>query len=145
MWSTIESVRKGEAQAAVSCGNTGALMALSMLRLRKLPGVNRPAIACLWPSRNRQGFNIMLDVGADIRADAHDLLQYAQMGASYARNGLGLQTPRVGLLNVGTEEHKGRTELRQARRADPRRGSGRQLRLSSASSRAAISPRREWM
>ena len=114
MWSTIESVRKGEAQAAVSCGNTGALMALSMLRLRKLPGVNRPAIACLWPSRNSQGFNIMLDVGADIRADAHDLLQYAQMGASYARNGLGLQTPRVGLLNVGTEEHKGRTELRQA-------------------------------
>lgn len=114
MWATVESVRSGEASAAVSCGNTGALMALSMLRLRKLPGVNRPAIACLWPSRNPQGFNIMLDVGADIRADAHDLLQYAQMGASYARNGLGLEQPRVGLLNVGTEEHKGRTELKQA-------------------------------
>ncbi|WP_304617708.1 phosphate acyltransferase PlsX [Paracoccus sp. (in: a-proteobacteria)] len=114
MWGAIESVRSGEASAAVSCGNTGALMALSMLRLRKLPGVNRPAIACLWPSRNPQGFNIMLDVGADIRADAHDLLQYAQMGASYARNGLGVTRPRVGLLNVGTEEHKGRTELKQA-------------------------------
>lgn len=114
MWSTLESVKQGEAQVAVSCGNTGALMALSMLRLRKLPGVNRPAIACLWPSRNPQGFNIMLDVGADIRADAHDLLQYALMGASYARNGLGVQMPRVGLLNVGTEEHKGRAELKQA-------------------------------
>ena len=114
MWSAIESVRTGEAGAAVSCGNTGALMALSMLRLRKLPGVNRPAIACLWPSLNPQGFNIMLDVGADIRADAHDLLQYALMGASYARNGLGLERPRVGLLNVGTEEHKGRAELKQA-------------------------------
>ena len=114
MWSTIESVRNGEAEVAVSCGNTGALMALSMIRLRKLPGINRPAIACLWPSRNPAGFNVMLDVGADIRADAEDLLQYAMMGASYARNGLGLTRPRVGLLNVGTEEHKGRAELKHA-------------------------------
>ncbi len=114
MWSALESVRKREATVAVSCGNTGALMALSMVRLRKLPGVNRPAIAVLWPSRNPQGFNIMLDVGADIRADAEDLLQYALMGASYARNGLALERPRVGLLNVGTEEHKGRAELRAA-------------------------------
>jgi glycerol-3-phosphate acyltransferase PlsX len=114
MWSCIEAVRSGEAGAAVSCGNTGALMAVSMLRLRKLEGVNRPAIACLWPSRNPSGFNVMLDVGADIRADAGDLLQYALMGASYARNGLDLQRPRVGLLNVGTEEHKGRAELKLA-------------------------------
>lgn len=114
MWSTVESVRNGEATVAVSCGNTGALMALSMVRLRKLPGVNRPAIAILWPSRNPQGFNVMLDVGADIRADARDLLQYALMGSSYARNGLDLDQPRVGLLNVGTEEHKGRAELKEA-------------------------------
>ena len=114
MLGAVESVRNGEASVAVSCGNTGALMALSMIRLRKLPGVNRPAIACLWPSRNAQGFNVMLDCGADIRADAPDLLQYALMGAAYARNGLGLDRPRVGLLNVGTEEHKGRAELRQA-------------------------------
>lgn len=114
MWSAIESVRAGEATVAVSCGNTGALMALSMVRLRKLPGVNRPAIACLWPSRNATGFNVMLDVGADIRADADDLLQYALMGASYARNGLNLPRPRIGLLNVGTEEHKGRAELKLA-------------------------------
>lgn len=114
MWSTIESVRSHEASVAVSCGNTGALMAVSMIRLRKLPGVNRPAIACFWPSRNPQGFNIMLDVGADVKADAPDLLQYALMGSSYARNGLGLERPRVGLMNVGTEEHKGKAELKLA-------------------------------
>ncbi|MBY5932374.1 phosphate acyltransferase PlsX [Tateyamaria omphalii] len=114
MWSAIESVRAGDADVAVSCGNTGALMALSMIRLRKLPGVNRPAIAVLWPSRNPQGFNVMLDVGADVRADADDLLRYALMGASYARNGMDLPRPRIGLLNVGTEEHKGRSELKEA-------------------------------
>ncbi len=114
MWSALDSVRDGAATVAVSCGNTGALMALSMLRLRKLPGVNRPAIACLWPSRNPHGFNLMLDVGADVRADAEDLLQYAMMGASYARNGFDLDCPRVGLMNVGTEEHKGRSELKAA-------------------------------
>lgn len=114
MWNAIEAVRSGEAQVAVSCGNTGALMALSTIRLRRLPGVDRPAIAVLWPSRNPQGFNVMLDVGADIRADAQDLLRYALMGASYARNGMDLTRPRVGLLNVGTEEHKGRAELKEA-------------------------------
>lgn len=114
MWSALESVRNGDATVCVSCGNTGALMALSMIRLRKLPGVNRPAIAILWPSRSPHGFNIMLDVGADIRADARDLLQYALMGVSYARNGMGLSRPRLGLLNVGTEEHKGRAELKEA-------------------------------
>lgn len=114
MWSAIDSVRSGAAQAVVSCGNTGALMALSMLQLRKLPGVNRPAIAVLWPSRNPSGANVMLDVGADVKADETDLLQYALMGASYARNGFEIERPRIGLLNVGTEENKGRAELKSA-------------------------------
>lgn len=114
MWSTLEAVRQKQASVAVSCGNTGALMALSMIRLRKAPGVKRPAIAILWPSLNPQGFNVMLDVGADIRADAQDLKVFALMGASYARNGLGLTNPRIGLLNVGTEDHKGRPELHEA-------------------------------
>lgn len=114
MWSAVEAVRSGDASVCVSCGNTGALMAVSMIRLRKVDGVNRPAIACLWPSRNPGGFNVMLDVGADIRADQDDLLTYALMGASYARNGLGQKRPRIGLLNVGTEEHKGRAELKVA-------------------------------
>jgi len=114
MWSAVDAVRDGRASVCVSCGNTGALMAVSMIRLRKVDGVNRPAIACLWPSRNPAGFNVMLDAGADIRADQDDLLTYALMGASYARNGLGLALPRVGLLNVGVEEHKGRAELKVA-------------------------------
>lgn len=114
MWSAIDAVRDGSAAVCVSCGNTGGLMAMSMLRLRKAEGVNRPAIACLWPSFNPSGFNVMLDAGADIRADQDDLLTYALMGASYARNGLGIDRPRIGLLNVGTEEHKGRAELKVA-------------------------------
>jgi glycerol-3-phosphate acyltransferase PlsX len=114
MWSALESVRGGEATVCVSCGNTGALMLMSVIRLRKLPGIYRPAIAVMWPSQNPQQHNIMLDGGADIRADAKDLMQYALMGASYARNGFGLKRPRIGLLNVGTEEHKGRAELREA-------------------------------
>ena len=114
MWSTVDAVRNGDASVAVSCGNTGALMALSMIRLRKVEGVNRPAIACLWPSKNAGGFNVMLDVGADVRADEHDLLLYALMGASYARNGLHLERPRIGLLNVGTEEHKGSAVMKVA-------------------------------
>ncbi len=114
MWSAIDAVRNGEATVAVSCGNTGALMAISMVRLRRLPGVTRPAIAILWPSKNPQNYNVMLDVGADIKAEAEDLLKYALMGASYARNGLSVANPRIGLLNVGTEEHKGRAELKEA-------------------------------
>ena len=114
MWSAIDAVRDKSAAVCVSCGNTGALMALSMVRLRKLPGVNRPAIAVMWPSRNPQGYNVMLDVGADIRADGEDLANYALMGVAYAREGLGLVRPRVGLLNVGTEENKGRAELKDA-------------------------------
>lgn len=114
MWSAIDSVRSGEAAVAVSCGNTGALMAMSTIRLRKLPGVIRPAIAVLYPSSNPQRFNVLLDVGADIRADADDLLRFALMGTSYARNGMDIARPRVGLLNVGVEEHKGRAELKDA-------------------------------
>ena len=114
MWNALETVQSGESPVVISCGNTGALMALAMLALRKAPGVNRPAIAVLWPSLNPAGYNVLLDGGADIRADADDLLKFAVMGASYARNALGLKRPRVGLLNVGTEEHKGRSELHEA-------------------------------
>jgi phosphate acyltransferase len=114
MWSALEAVKAGESPIVISCGNTGALMAMSMLQLRKAPGVDRPAIAVLWPSMNPSGYNILLDAGADVRADAGDLLNYALMGASYARNAHGLARPRVGLLNVGTEEYKGRPELHEA-------------------------------
>ena len=114
MWATLQTVADGDADVAVSCGNTGALMAMAMLCLRKAPGIDRPAIAINWPSRNPAGYNILLDAGADIRADARDLVQYANMGVEYARLGLDLSRPRVGLLNVGTEEHKGHPVLQEA-------------------------------
>lgn len=114
MWSAITAVKQKKADACVSCGNTGALLAVSMVRLRMIPGINRPAISILWPSLGPNGFNVMLDVGADIRADENDLLQFALMGSSYSRNGFGIKNPKVGLLNVGTEEHKGRPELKVA-------------------------------
>ena len=81
---------------------------------KKINGINRPAIAVLWPSTNINGFNILLDAGADIKADAHDLCQYTAMGVSYAKSGFNIETPRVGILNVGTENHKGSSELLKA-------------------------------
>jgi glycerol-3-phosphate acyltransferase PlsX len=115
MWSTLQAVAEGRAQAAVSCGNTGALMAMAMVALRKAEGVSRPAIAVFWPSRNDKDYNIVLDVGADLRAEPRTLAQYAVMGSEYARIGLNIAMPRVGLLNVGSEESKGRPELHVAR------------------------------
>ena len=114
MWNALTSVSNGEAEVAISCGNTGALMAMSMMKLKKINGINRPAIAVLWPSTNSRGFNILLDAGADIKADAQDLCQYALMGVSYAKSGFNIKNPKVGILNIGTEEHKGSTELLKA-------------------------------
>jgi glycerol-3-phosphate acyltransferase PlsX len=114
MMGALQAVASGEASVAVSCGNTGALMAVSMLALRRAPGVDRPAIAVFWPSTGPAGHNIVLDVGADIRAEPKNLLQYAVMGAEYARLGLEIPRPRVGLLNVGSEESKGGEDLHRA-------------------------------
>ncbi|MFV0472729.1 MAG: phosphate acyltransferase PlsX [Pikeienuella sp.] len=114
MLSALDSVRAGESQCAVSCGNTGALMALAMLRLRTAPGVDRPAIAVTWPSHAPHGYNIVLDVGADVRADARSMVEFAIMGAEYARLSFNLARPRVGVLNVGSEDNKGRPGIREA-------------------------------
>jgi glycerol-3-phosphate acyltransferase PlsX len=114
MYSALSSVRDQQAHAVISCGNTGALMAIAMMRLRVSQDVKRPAIACLWPSRSASGFNILLDCGADIRADADDLYHYAVLGADYAQSAFDLAQPRVGILNVGTEDNKGRVELKDA-------------------------------
>jgi glycerol-3-phosphate acyltransferase PlsX len=114
MWSALDTVAKGEATVAISAGNTGALMAMSIFLLRKAPGIDRPAIAVNWPSRAPHGFNTVLDMGADVRADARALLLYAVMGAEYAHLNFGIEKPRVGLLNMGTEPGKGPQELRDA-------------------------------
>jgi len=108
----IEAVKEGRADCVVSAGNTGALMAMSKLILKCLPGISRPAIASVFPSE--RGKIIMLDLGANLACDAEVLAQFAVLGAVYARVALGVQNPSVGLLNVGTEEMKGHEEVRGA-------------------------------
>src|SRR5215475_5977911 len=114
MWLAIEAVKKGDADVAVSGGNTGALMAMAKFELKTLPGIARPAIAALWPTL--RGESIVLDVGASIGADAEHLVDLAVMGAATARILLGLKRPTVGLLNIGVEEVKGLEEVREAGR-----------------------------
>jgi glycerol-3-phosphate acyltransferase PlsX len=114
MWLAIDAVKKGEADLAVSAGNTGALMAMSKFNLRMLPGIERPAIAALWPTL--RGESVVLDVGASIGADAEHLVDLAVMGAATARILFDLPRPTVGLLNIGVEEQKGLEEVRDASR-----------------------------
>jgi glycerol-3-phosphate acyltransferase PlsX len=114
MWLSIDAVKKGEADMIVSAGNTGALMAMSKFNLKTLPGIERPAIAALWPTL--RGESIVLDVGASIGADADHLVDLALMGAATARILFGLTRPTVGLLNIGVEEAKGLEEVREAGR-----------------------------
>src|SRR3984885_11964204 len=114
MWLAIEAVKKGEADVIVSAGNTGALMAMSKFELKTLPGIERPAIAALWPTL--RGESVVLDVGASIGADADHLVDLAVMGAATARILFGLDRPTVGLLNIGVEEVKGLEPVREAGR-----------------------------
>ncbi len=112
MWKALDSVKNGEADVMVSAGNTGALMAMARFCLRMMPGIERPALAAVWP--NLQGESIVLDVGATIGADAETLVDYALMGSAMARALFDLERPRVGLLNIGVEEVKGLEEIRTA-------------------------------
>ena len=112
MWRAIESVEKKEAEVAISAGNTGALMAMSMFQLRTLEGIDRPAIAALWPTK--RGQSVVLDVGANVASDAQQLVDFAVMGEAFARAILGLERPTVGILNVGAEDVKGNEAVRGA-------------------------------
>jgi glycerol-3-phosphate acyltransferase PlsX len=112
MWNAIKAVKEGQADGIVSAGNTGALMAMSKMMLRCLPGITRPAIASVMPTE--QGKTIMLDLGANLVCDAEVLTQFAVLGAVYARVVQNIGAPTVGLLNVGTEEMKGHEEIRAA-------------------------------
>jgi phosphate acyltransferase len=113
MGMAINAVKDGQADAAVSGGNTGALMAMSKLALRTMPGIDRPALAALLPTLGEHDC-VMLDLGANTECDAQNLVQFAVMGAAYARTVLGDSKPRVKLLNIGTEELKGTDELKAA-------------------------------
>ena len=112
MWMSIEAVKKGEADVCISAGNTGALMAMAKLCLRTVADVDRPAIAALWPTVRRD--SIVLDVGANVGADAHQLVDYAVMGGAMARALFSKERPRIALLNVGVEEVKGLDEIKKA-------------------------------
>lgn len=109
----IDAVKTGRAGAAVSAGNTGALMAMAKLALRTIKGIDRPALAALLPTLGSNDV-VMLDLGANTECDARNLIQFAVMGAAYARSALELSQPRVALLNIGTEELKGTDEVRDA-------------------------------
>ncbi len=112
MWLALDAVKTGRAHAAISAGNTGALMAMSRLILRPMPGIERPALAAQWPTINRP--SIVLDVGSNIGASAQQLIIFALMGAAMARAHFDVERPTVGLLNVGSEEIKGNEEVKEA-------------------------------
>ena len=112
MWNAVQSVKAGEAQVAVSAGNTGALMAISKVILRMKPGVHRPAIAASWPAP--EGFSTVLDVGANVEITPAQLVEFAVLGESFHRAVHGEARPTVGLLNVGQEELKGSQMIRDA-------------------------------
>ncbi len=108
----IEAVKEGRADSVISAGNTGALMALSKMILKTLPGIERPAIASIFPTMEKP--TVMLDLGANLECDENVLVQFAMLGATYARVVMGVENPTVGLLNVGTEDMKGHEEVRAA-------------------------------
>ncbi len=112
MWKAIDAVKAGQADCCISAGNTGALMAMSKFCLRTMATIDRPAIASIWPTM--RGESIVLDVGATIGADAHQLIDFAILGTAMSRALFGIDRPTVGLLNVGVEEIKGQEEVKEA-------------------------------
>ncbi|MEQ1725139.1 MAG: phosphate acyltransferase PlsX [Sphingopyxis sp.] len=113
MGRAIDAVKQGEAGAALSSGNTGMLMAMAKMALRTMPGINRPALAAMLPTLGQNDV-VMLDLGANTECDANNLVEFALMGAAYARTGMGVARPRVALLNIGTEAQKGIETVRDA-------------------------------
>ncbi len=109
---SIEAVKSGAASACVSAGNTGALMAMAKLALRTMEGIDRPALVALMPTLKNDA--VVLDLGANTECDAENLVQFAVMGAAFARTVLGLDRPKVAILNIGEEDMKGTESIRDA-------------------------------
>lgn len=115
IWLALEAVRDGDADVVISAGNTGALMAMAKFCLKTVPGIDRPAIAAIWPTVSSEC--IVLDVGANVGANASQLVNFAEMGAAMARALFQVDKPSVALLNVGVEEIKGLDEVKKANTA----------------------------
>jgi len=115
IWLALEAVKRGDADVVISAGNTGALMAMAKFCLKTVPGIDRPAIAAIWPTVSSEC--IVLDVGANVGADARQLVNFAEMGAAMARGLFQVEQPSVALLNIGVEEIKGLDEVKKANAA----------------------------
>lgn len=109
----IQAVADKEAHSVISAGNTGAYMVLSKLILKTIPGLQRPAITTLFPTKNGRGV-VMLDLGANVHVPAEVLVQFCIMGQAFSQSVQGIANPSVALLNIGSEELKGTTVLRDA-------------------------------
>lgn len=112
MFMAINAVKQGEAQAVVSAGNTGALMAISKLTIKTIQKIHRPAIVTIMP--HRTGRYVMLDLGANTECDSLNLAEFALMGNILAKHALNIARPKVALLNIGAEEMKGKEEIHEA-------------------------------
>jgi len=112
MWQSIESQNKGDSQITLSAGNTGALLIISRLILSMIDGIEKPALAGLWP--NKIGTNVVLDLGANIECNDKDLIDFSSMGAALYKSLYPIDNPKIALLNVGLEEIKGHEEIKKA-------------------------------
>ena len=110
MWLSIESLKKNESDAIVSAGNTGALFVIAKLNLKMIDKIDKPALSALWPNKN--GMNIVLDLGANIECNEKNLLDFSLMGSALHKSLFDMEDPKVALLNIGSEELKGNSVIK---------------------------------
>jgi len=112
MWKAIESLKENQTQISLSAGNTGALLVMSRLQLKTIDGISKPALAALWPNQN--DMNVVLDLGANIECNEKNLADFACMGSALFKSLFNNRRPKIALLNVGLEEHKGNEILKKS-------------------------------
>ncbi len=111
MWLAIDSVKRKDADIVISAGNTGALLVISKLNLKMIDNIDKPALSALWP--NKKGMSVVLDLGANIDCSSKNLFDFSIMGASLYKSLYPMETPRVALLNIGSEELKGNETIKE--------------------------------
>ena len=111
MWKAIESLKEKKSDISLSAGNTGALLIMSRLLLNTIDGISKPALAALWP--NSKDMSIVLDLGANIECNEKNLTDFASMGSALYKSLFNIDVPKIALLNIGSEEHKGKDILKK--------------------------------